>query len=166
MKVLGIVFFVVGLLTLLAGVFINIAYLTDYFPCIRPFIIGGLFLIFISALFHYRTIRQVVSQRSTRYGLSMAFSIVFIAGLLVVINFFCIQHNKRLDLTVERLYSLSPLTLKILNGLKEPVTITAFTGLGHAEKERIKDLLDAYQLASNKLNIRYVDPDRNPILAK
>ncbi|MFH0812316.1 MAG: GldG family protein [Pseudomonadota bacterium] len=166
MRILGIAFFFLGLLLLLVGLFINVFYVSHYFSYVPPFIIGGLSLIVIAVLLHFRTIRQILSQRSARYGFTMAFSIVTMLGLLSIINYFCIHHNNRLDLTGEKLYSLSPLTVKVLEGLTEPITITAFTGLGDTEKENIKDLLDAYQMSSNKLHIRYLDPDQNPLLAK
>jgi len=165
-KALGLVCFVFGIVVCLAGLFINIAYLTEYFAYVGPFIMGGLLLILTGALLHYRTIRHFISQRSTRYGVSAACFLVLITGLLGAVNYFSIHHNKRVDLTAEGLYSLSPLTLTMLHGLEEPVTITAFTGLGYPEKDRLKDLLEAYQLASDKLAIRYVDPDRNPILVR
>jgi hypothetical protein len=118
MRTFGIISFILGLLILLIGLFVDIAYLTNYFPYVRPLILGGLFLIIISFLFNFSTIRQILSQRTARYGLNMAIYILLMAGLLIVINFFCIQHNRRLDLTGEKLYSLSPLTLKVLSRLK------------------------------------------------
>lgn len=166
MHILGIMFFFLGLLLLFVGLLINVVYLSHYFSYVRPFIVSGLSLIIISAFFLFRTIRQSLTQRSTRYGLNTTFLIVLMAGSLIMANYFGIQHNKRLDLTGERLYSLSPLTLKILEELTETITITAFTGLGYTEKERIKDLLDTYQMASDKVHVRYIDPDQNPLLAK
>jgi len=92
-----------------------------------------------------------------------------LAGLAIVVllNWFVDRNNKRWDLTPDRKFSLSEQTLKILKNINEgnrDVTIYVF------DRERgfraRRDLLDNYEVGSKKVKVRYVDPDRQPALAR
>ncbi len=85
-------------------------------------------------------------------------------GIIVLANWFVSRHNHRWDLTPNKKYSLSPQTTKLLKDLDRDVTIYAF------DRERrfgeLRDLLDNFTAASNRVTVQYVDPDRQPTLAK
>ncbi len=85
-------------------------------------------------------------------------------ALIVLVNWFVNNHDKRWDMTPNKKYSLSDQTRKILRDLSRDVTIYAF------DRERNfgerKDVLGMYASASNRLKVKYVDPDRQPALAK
>jgi ABC-type uncharacterized transport system involved in gliding motility auxiliary subunit len=85
-------------------------------------------------------------------------------ALIVLVNWFVNNHDQRWDMTPNKKYSLSDQTRKILKDLNRDVTIYAF------DKERNfgerRDVLGMYSSASNRLKVKYVDPDRQPALAK
>jgi len=85
-------------------------------------------------------------------------------ALIVLVNWFVNNHNQRWDMTPNKKYSLSDQTRKILKDLNRDVTIYAF------DKERNfgerRDVLGMYASASNRVKVKYVDPDRQPALAK
>ena len=89
-----------------------------------------------------------------------------LAGLAIVVllNWFVERNNKRWDLTADKKFSLSEQTAKILGGLKQDITIYCFDREGGTRPR--KDLLGSYEVLSKKVKARFVDPDRQPALAK
>ncbi len=85
-------------------------------------------------------------------------------AIAVLANWFVNRHNHRWDLTPSKKYSLSPQTTKVVKDLDRDVTIYAF------DRERnfrgLRDLLDNYSTTSPRLSVQYLDPDRQPTLAK
>ena len=84
-------------------------------------------------------------------------------AIIVLINWFGTQHVKRWDLTKEQNFSLSPQTVKLVKGLTQDVTIYVFDQNQHFQQEG--DVLNLYSEASHRVNVRYVDPNRDPGLA-
>ncbi len=97
-------------------------------------------------------------------GANFALYTLIVITLIVVVNWFVSNHDKRWDMTPNKKYSLSDQTRKILKGLSGNVTIYAF------DKERSfgerRDVLGMYASASNHVKVKYVDPDRQPALAR
>jgi ABC-type uncharacterized transport system involved in gliding motility auxiliary subunit len=91
------------------------------------------------------------------------YTIVFLA-IVVLVNWFVDRHDRHWDLTPNKQYSLSPQTLKLLKGLDRDVTIYAFDRKDAFRESR--DLLNNYSSASHRVTVRYVDPDREPGLAR
>jgi|YelNatPaOPRAMG01_1025707.scaffolds.fasta_scaffold22942_2 ABC-type uncharacterized transport system involved in gliding motility auxiliary subunit len=97
-------------------------------------------------------------------GANLALYTLIGIAIVVLVNWFVNNHDKRWDLTPNQEYSLSPQSLKILKGLKQNVTIYAFDR--KQDFSRRRDLLGEYEEASPRVTVRYVDPDRQPGLAK
>ena len=85
-------------------------------------------------------------------------------AIVVLANWYVNRHNHRWDLTPSQKYSLSDQTKKILKGLTRDVSIYVF------DRERgsrgSRDLIDNYKVVSPKVKVQYVDPTRDPVLAK
>jgi len=104
------------------------------------------------------------ASRATRYSAYFAAYLVIVIAVLATLNWLANQHNKTFDFTANKQYTLSDQTIKVVNGLKQDVTVMYFdrsTGFGAA-----KDLLDRYDKLSNKLKVDYEDPFKKPQLAK
>jgi len=85
-------------------------------------------------------------------------------AIIVVINWFASQHVTRWDFTKNKHFSLSAQTVKLVKGLNQDVTIYVFD-----QKERFQaegDTLNLYPEASHRVSLHYVDPNRDPALAK
>jgi ABC-type uncharacterized transport system involved in gliding motility auxiliary subunit len=81
-----------------------------------------------------------------------------------VANILADRYNKSFDATSNKRYSLSEQTAKIVKGLKQDATITYFDQ--STRFREAKDLLDQYANLSRKVHVEYVDPDKNPQLAR
>lgn len=103
-----------------------------------------------------------------RYALIVfaALAVIFLAGNIVVSNWFAAA---RLDLTENRLYSLSKGTRSTLKELNEPITLTFFYSRDAAAQypqlrtygARVRELLQSYARASNgRVRVLEIDPVR------
>src|ERR1700733_4230505 len=107
---------------------------------------------------------QWIQARQTKYGAYAALYILVVITIVVVANMLADRFNKSYDTTSNKRYSLSDQTKKVIGGLKQNATITYFNQSTRFQEG--KDLLDEYANLSPKLHIAYVDPDKNPQLAR
>ncbi len=97
------------------------------------------------------------AQASQLVGLALAMIVV------VLINVIATRHFKRWDWTSNKRYSLTPATIQTLHDLPEPVQIWVLLGPADPLEQSVKQLLVAYQAETTKLDIHYVDPDKDVI---
>jgi ABC-type uncharacterized transport system involved in gliding motility auxiliary subunit len=107
---------------------------------------------------------QWLKARQTKYGAYAAAYILVVLAIVVVANVLADRYNKSLDTTSNKQYSLSDQTKKIIGGLKQNASITYFNQSTRFQQG--KDVLDEYASVSPKIHIEYVDPDKNPQLAR
>jgi len=94
------------------------------------------------------------------------FIVYTLVGIAIVVlaNWFVSNHDHRWDLTPSKRYSLSPQSQKLLKELNRDVKIYVF------DRERSfgerRDLLGMFAAASRRVDVQYVDPDRQPQLAR
>ena len=105
-----------------------------------------------------------LKARQTKYAVYVATYIVVVIVVLVVANMLADRYSKSLDATSNKRYSLSEQTAKIVKGLKQDATITYFNQ-SRSFREG-KDLLDQYSSLSPRVHVVYVDPDKDPQLAR
>lgn len=107
---------------------------------------------------------QWVNARQTKYAAYAITYILVIIAIVVVANILADRYNKSYDATANKRYSLSEQTAKIVKELKQPATITYFNQSTRFRDGR--DLLDQYANLSPKLQVKYVDPDKDPEVAR
>jgi len=105
----------------------------------------------------------------TRLGLdatqvSALVGLVAAAFIAVVLNVLGARHFRRWDWTRGQLYSLSPATLATLHDLPEPVEIWVLLGSQDPLLGSVKQLLVSYAAETTKLDVHYVDPDRDAVV--
>ena len=108
--------------------------------------------------------RGWLQARQTRYTAYVTLYILIVIGALGLANWLANRHNKSVDTTANKRFSLSDQTGKIVNGLKQDVRVTYFDKTENFP--RAKDLLDRYEAISPKLHIDYIDPDKKPQAAR
>lgn len=107
---------------------------------------------------------QWLRAKQTKYAAYATAYILVALAAAVVLNVLADRYNKSFDTTSNKRYSLSPQTDKIVKGLSQNATITYFNQSTRFRDG--KDLLDEYANLSPKVHIVYVDPDKNPQLAR
>jgi ABC-type uncharacterized transport system involved in gliding motility auxiliary subunit len=107
---------------------------------------------------------QWLKARQTKYAAYATVYTLVVLAVLVIANFLANRYNKQYDATANKRYSLSQETKKIVDGLKEPATITYFNQSTHFGQGR--DLLDEYAALTSKIHVDYVDPDKEPEVSR
>src|ERR1035437_26859 len=96
--------------------------------------------------------------------------VIAVAAIAIGVNMFADSRlaDRRIDLTAQRLYTLSPGTKQILAGLKEPITLRLFYSrrLGGAVplygtySDRVREMLNEYASAANgRVKLEFLDPE-------
>ena len=109
-------------------------------------------------------VRGWLGRESTRRFLLLGLEIVFLLVLVVSVETLFSRANLRFDLTPQKKYSLSPLTVQILQGLTQQVQATVFYRRGDREKH--EELLSLLAQESPLFSYRLFDLDRAPGLAQ
>lgn len=109
---------------------------------------------------------QIQSPTGRKVFAGTNIAVYTLVGLAIVVlaNWFVERNNKRWDLTPDKKFTLSEQTAKILGGLQQDITIYCFDREGGTRTR--KDLLGSYEVLSKKVKARFVDPDKQPALAK
>jgi hypothetical protein len=97
------------------------------------------------------------AQASVLVGVALAMLVAVLANVAVA------RHYTRADWTRNKRYTLTPATLDTLHALPGPVQIWVMLGSADPLEQSVKQLLVAYQAETTKLEIRYIDPDRDVV---
>ncbi len=111
-------------------------------------------------------IKKVLTGRSAMYGANSAILTIAFLGILVFVNLLLSRHNHRFDFTEGGIYTLSPQTTKVVLSLDKDVKLTAFFQTEAPEKADFQTLVDGYLGLSDKIELNFVDPDKNPAITK
>ncbi|MDQ7822754.1 MAG: GldG family protein [Candidatus Eremiobacteraeota bacterium] len=103
-------------------------------------------------------------KRAIKYELNAIVTTLIVVGILVFVMLIAYKHPKSYDLTKNRKHTLSEQTTKLLKSLTTPVKAIGFFNKG--DEEKAKDLLQQYRYGSSKFSYEFVDPNKNPLLAK
>ncbi len=127
-------------------------------------LVGGVFSLVLWLTSTRSALIGIAGQRSTRYGVNaVVYSVAFV-GVIIAVNYLSTLHHRRLDLTAEKVYSLSPQSTQVVKNLKKPLKLIGFFAGG--ENEQARQLYATYAYASPKVTYELVDPDKHPELAE
>ncbi|MCU9612629.1 GldG family protein [Caldibacillus lycopersici] len=101
-------------------------------------------------------------NRSIKYGSYSLFMTILVIGILYIINLIAGNSNLTVDLTANKVFSLSSESNQILAGLEEEVTIISLSKSG-SEETTITRILNEYKKAE-KIKVEFIDPEINPSL--
>ena len=127
-------------------------------------LIGGIFAIVLWITSSRSQLSTIASGRSARYGVNAVVYTLGFIGLLVAINYISTLHHTRLDLTAEKVYSLSSQSVNVVKDLKQPLKLYGFFQGG--ENPAARELYETYAYYSPKVTFEMVDPDKHPELAE
>jgi len=105
-----------------------------------------------------------LKSKSTKFTAYASVYVLVVLAVLGVANYLAQRHNKSVDTTKNKRFSLSEQTEKVVKELKTDAKIRYFDQQGRFQGAR--DLLDRYDNLSTKLSVEYRDPERDPVIAK
>lgn len=94
---------------------------------------------------------------------SQLVSIVLALVLAVLGNVVVGRRFSRWDWTKNQRYSLTPATAQTLRDLNETVQVWVLLGSADPLEQSVKQLIVAYQAVTSRLDVHYVDPDRDTV---
>jgi ABC-type uncharacterized transport system involved in gliding motility auxiliary subunit len=105
-----------------------------------------------------------MKTRQTKYGAYATVYIIVILAVIFIANWLAKDHNKTVDVTANKRFTLSDQTKKVVGNLKKPVQVYYFDKSD--SYERARDMLDRYKNLSANFQVNYVDPDKKPDVAR
>ncbi len=105
---------------------------------------------------------KFLNKRSLKYGSNSIILIAIVVAIAVVVNLLVGMGDLKLDLTADKIYSLSDESKEIIKGINKDVEIIGLFDDGQigAEYKQLTNLLNEYKGLGIK--VEYIDPDKNP----
>jgi len=164
-KTLALIIGILGGILALAGVALHLT-LTAGVWIGSVLVLAGIVLFIILAAFHFRQLMTLATRRQTKLGVNTVLLSLIVLTILALINFLSSRHNLKHDTTKEKLFTISPKTVKVLKEMDAEVTLTAFFKFKTPEHQKFQDLIREYQRYSRLLQVTEIDPDKEPALAQ
>lgn len=108
-----------------------------------------------------RKILDSFKDKKFKYGGYATLLTAFVLAILVVINLVVDQISFKLDLTENRMFSLSDQTEKIVKKLDQEIRIIGLYQTGQ-ENRMFDEILQKYRKINKNISITYIDPVKNP----
>ncbi len=111
-----------------------------------------------------------MSIKKIGYGTHLVLYVLIVLAILAVINYISISAFYRIDLTENKIYSISKATKNTLKGLDDVVSIQAYFSKELPPqlielRRQVKDILDEYTAyAGTNLSVEFIDPVDDPEL--
>ncbi len=108
---------------------------------------------------------QVGRRQLVRTG-TLSAGVLLIAALFLIANYLGWKYHHRFDCTAGDIYSLSENYRNVVKELKSDVELVVFIAPGEELYEPVREILSQYDAASQRITVRYFDPQRNPVEAQ
>lgn len=96
------------------------------------------------------------------YGANALILTLLVLAIIVVLNYIAFKRAVRFDVTQKGLYSLSDQTVKVLKNMDKGIEILAFFKEIGSDRTEFQDLIGRYKSYTDKIKVRFVDPDMEP----
>ena len=106
-------------------------------------------------------IKESFKTRQVKYGGYAALLTVAVIAGLILINLIVGQFAPQIDLTSNRLFSLSDQTIQVLDGINKPVKFYGLWRPGE-ENQDVMPVINLYVSKSKNISLEIIDPDKNP----
>jgi hypothetical protein len=105
--------------------------------------------------------------RRIQIGFNVLAQIILILFLVAMVNSIAFKHYKRWDFSRDQKYTLADKTKRFLRTVKDKMRITVFFSPNTPITTDVQNLLTEYQYAARgKIDVEYIDPERNLSRAK
>lgn len=100
-------------------------------------------------------------KRRLKYGSYAVIVTLVVLAIFAVVNLIAAKQDWKIDLTKNKIYSLSDQTKQVLSKLNQDVNVYIFYKKS-GEDSNITQLVDNYKKISPRIKVQYLDADRNP----
>lgn len=106
--------------------------------------------------------KDPASRRRASARLYLALNALLLTTIVVLLNYLAFRHYERWDWTEQSIFTLSERSERVVAELHQPVEIWMVLSESEPEHAELRNLLERYRAASDRLRIHYVDPHRDP----
>ncbi len=107
------------------------------------------------------SIKNSLRSRSVKYGGYATLFSAAVLATLVVVNLIVQQVPAQIDLSGNKLFTLSEQTKNVIDSIEQPITIYGLFSVGN-EPAELLEVMRRYEASSSKISLKLVDPDTNP----
>ncbi len=129
-------------------------------------VVLGIAAIALYVALNLAQLKRGFRRKSFLYSGNLLLVAVLVLAILVVVNYFLSRQHHRFDFTQAKVHSLSDQSVRLVDQLRNEVTIRAFFREGNYGRGQMEDLLKIYTYHSPKIKFEFIDPDKNPGLVK
>ncbi|OFZ81779.1 MAG: hypothetical protein A2583_11120 [Bdellovibrionales bacterium RIFOXYD1_FULL_53_11] len=125
-------------------------------------LVGVLLVVSLGALVYHN--RKSLRGRSAAFGLNTVMTTLLVVSIIGVLNFLVSRYPAKIDMTKNKVHTLSDQTSKLVKDLKKPVKAVYFSKIN--QREQVRPLLENLKGMNPKFEVEYVDPDKEPARAR
>jgi len=107
---------------------------------------------------------KIALSKLFEHGLSSIIFAITLLVMLFIVNYVFAVKTSYIDITKDKIYSLSDQTKSLLSGIDYKVDIKAFYLLQN--QYRIRRVLELYRQENDHISFEIIDPIKNPIIAE
>lgn len=107
-----------------------------------------------------------MKRRRLIYGTNALVSVLSVCGILIILNYIFYKSDIRIDMTEGRLYTVSEHTVGVIENIDGDVEMIAFFKDVGIDRSEFQDLIKEYTRRSGNIKVRFVNPDKEPGIAK
>ena len=128
----------------------------------------GAALLAVAFIFDFRKVQNALISHQGKFGVSTTVGVSLFFGVILLVNAISVGNFHRFDFTGLAQFTLTSQSKDVLKGLDKPVEIVTFFSPTVPPQVSLQGrfLLDEYQLHSDQLTLRNLDPDLNPDQAR
>lgn len=128
-------------------------------PILNIFLVLFVLGILLALIIDYKLYLGLLTMRTTKNGMSMGVSVLITLVFCSSLAYLSVRFEKSVDITEEKINSLAPQTVQLLEGLKEDMRLIVFYKgpSGHQKKELVKNNLRLVKQNTSKIKVRYYD---------
>ncbi len=125
----------------------------------------GCFLLLCLVLKNRKQIRSFIKNKFKAKTVNMLTSLVMLLAIIVAFNYIVNKNEYRIDITRNRINTLSEQTIKILKNLKDNIHYIAFIDQA-SQGAYFRNIMAKYSYYSQKISYEIVDPNKEPLKAR
>lgn len=107
-------------------------------------------------------LRDAARERRLQGRANVTVASLLVAAIVVMANYLAFRHYQRFDWTSERIYTLSDRTRAIVRDLDRDVRIYMVMSSAEPNHRDLRELLERYRAENQRIELEFVDPDREP----
>lgn len=159
-RTLSIVLFSLSLLCVLWYLFFSEFYRITY--TFLSFI--AIFLLCL-VLKNRRQVSFFIKDSFTAKTINILINVVMLFAVIIALNYIANKNEYRIDITRNRINTLSEQTIKVLGNLKDKIHYIAFINQA-SQGAYFRNIMAKYRYYSNKISYEIIDPNKEPLKAR